>query len=179
MALPVPLANDLCLTAGHQGPLSALHLARQRIASGEWQRAIVLSIDSLMDEASLRWLQANGRLKTPEYPVGLIPGEAAACLLVEGTRRAQCKVEAVLESCALASSPGRALSAVQHGIVLSDTVAEALVAGARTGGIGDILGNLNGEEHRAMAWGTARVRIQRQALAENPRETWPVWPWGM
>lgn len=174
LALHIHPANALCLTTGHQGPLSALHLAWQRISSGVWHRAIVLSIDSLVDEASLRWLQEEGRLKTPENPVGLMPGEVAAGLLVEGRRRARGKVEAVLESCAFTDSPGKALSPIQHGLVLGDTVNEALAAGAQSGGIGDILGNLNGEVHRAMAWGTAHVRIQRRTLAANPRETWPA-----
>ncbi|WNG14146.1 hypothetical protein [Cystobacter fuscus] len=169
--LPVAASNIVCLPTGHGGPLQALHLARQKVSFGAWHRAVVLAVDSLLDETSLRWLHGTRRLKTPEYAVGLIPGEAAACILVEGPRRLSQKPEATLQSVALSEPASTELPATHQGLALATAVREA-IAGTQGRPVGDILGNLNGEELRAMAWGTARVRIPRETLAETMRETW-------
>lgn len=60
-----------------------LHAAREGIRTGAVDRVLVLAIDSLLDAHSLNWLSAMERLKTPDNPVGLAPGEAAVALLCE------------------------------------------------------------------------------------------------
>lgn len=65
------------------GWASALTWAMQLLASGAIRRCIVGGIDSLVDPGVLASLLDTRLLKTPENPVGLMPGEAAAFLLLE------------------------------------------------------------------------------------------------
>jgi len=171
VGLPIPALNVSCIEAGSLGPLLALQQAREKLASGTWHRALILSLDSLVDASSLRWLKTSRRLKTPEHPTGLMAGEAGACLLVESPRQAGERGDAWVEGCAVANSRGEELPAIQRGQTLSRVIHEAL---AGVGGVGDILGNHNGEVTRAMAWGTARLGLPTKALLEHHRETWPA-----
>ncbi|MFE8603868.1 hypothetical protein [Archangium violaceum] len=171
LGLPLLASSVACIEAGPPGPLMALRLARQRIAEGTWQRAIILAVDSLVDESSLRWLKEARRLKTPERPTGLMPGEAGACFLVEPPRHAGERGEALVGDCTLARPPHTELPAIRHGQVLSGAIHDALAGGTR---VGDILGNHNGEEARAMAWGTTRLSLPPGALEAHHAETWPA-----
>lgn len=171
LGLPLSAERITCLEAGALGPLMALQQARKKLAEGAWQRAIILAVDSLVDDASLRWLKVARRLKTPERPTGLMPGEAGACLLLEAPRQAGDRGEAWIGECALAPSAGHKASAIRWGQTLSGVIHEALAGSQR---VGDILGNHNGEVPRAMAWGTARMSLPAGALAESHRETWPA-----
>ncbi|NVJ13520.1 hypothetical protein [Myxococcus sp. AM010] len=169
LRLPVDAQHCVCIEAGPVGPLMALQIARKKFATGSWHRAVILSLDSLVDEASLKWLAAQGRLKTPGHPVGLMGGEAGACILVEAPRQSGSREEAWVDACFVEESPGKHLPAVHWGQTLAGVIQQALAGGTR---IGDVFGNLNGEVRRAMAWGTARVRIDEGALLPSTRETW-------
>ena len=70
-------------TAGLQAMESARELMRLRRAGS----CIVLAADSLIDARTLRDLSARRRLLTERNPDGFTPGEAAACLLLEGALR--------------------------------------------------------------------------------------------
>lgn len=171
LGLPIPQQNVSIIEAGAEGPLMALQHAREKLATGAWHRALILSIDSLVEASSLRWLKVSRRLKTPEHPTGLMAGEASACILVEAPRQAGERAEAWVDPCVIAPSPGQGLPAIQWGQTLSRVIHEALPGAGR---VGDILGNHNGEVRRAMAWGTARQSLPAEALLDGHRETWPA-----
>src|SRR5262249_27526037 len=57
---------------------AAAHLAR-----GHARAALVCATDSLLERPVLSWLLGAERLKGPDVATGLIPGEAAAFLLLE------------------------------------------------------------------------------------------------
>lgn len=91
--LLVPLCNLLDLNipefhmhvcdSGHAGIADAVNWSSEKIAKGEVDRVILLAVDSYLDSLTLNWLGQANRLFTPNQPQGLIPGEAAACIMLE------------------------------------------------------------------------------------------------
>lgn len=68
--------------AGSTGVLRAIAHARSLLAAGRARACLVAGVDSLTGMDCLDQLDADERLKTTGNPDGLIPGEAAACLMV-------------------------------------------------------------------------------------------------
>jgi 3-oxoacyl-[acyl-carrier-protein] synthase-1 len=85
---PVPPVVSFTARAGRAGVGEALQRAAEDIRAGRVSAAVVGGVDTLLDEGTLSWLAATGRLKTINDPVGLQPGEAAAFLLLETERGA-------------------------------------------------------------------------------------------
>lgn len=75
------------IAAGHVAVFRALATARNMVTGGAAPACLVAGVDSYLNAASLRWLNTHFRLKTPTNSDGVIPGEAASCVLVE--RRAR------------------------------------------------------------------------------------------
>lgn len=71
------------LPFGHVSGFVGLRLARELAASGRASSSVVCGVDSYLNVASLDWLDELGRLKTKDNTDGVIPGEAAAAVLVE------------------------------------------------------------------------------------------------
>lgn len=72
------------LCEGASGGYRALTWARQHVA--DHGRCLVAAADSLIGARPLAALAANRRLLTEDNPDGVIPGEAAACVLLHGAR---------------------------------------------------------------------------------------------
>jgi 3-oxoacyl-[acyl-carrier-protein] synthase-1 len=89
--LDLPLDERLVrgVGKGHAGAATAMQRALQELESGRLERVLLVAADSLLDPTALQWLAEESRLKTDDLPVGLQPGEAGACLLVERTPSAQ------------------------------------------------------------------------------------------
>lgn len=73
--------------AGHTAAFHALAAARELLSSGAAPACLVAGVDSYLNASSLAWLSAHLRLKTPNNSDGVIPGEAAGCVLVERAPR--------------------------------------------------------------------------------------------
>lgn len=69
--------------SGHTGVLEALDQANRCIISGEIDHCFIGGVDTLLDKDTLAWLENAKRLKTPENPAGLFPGEAGIFILLE------------------------------------------------------------------------------------------------
>jgi 3-oxoacyl-[acyl-carrier-protein] synthase-1 len=148
---------------GADGGLAALAYAAALVAEGRAEVCLVGGVDSLRDIELLHWLEGLGRLKGPEAPCGLVPGEGAAFLLVCApslARRARlaplARIAAPVE--ALEPNPwyegrpclGEGLTRALHG---------ALEAGLAQGARAEVTwGDLNGEPWRADEWGYAYLR---------------------
>ncbi|MFY0526214.1 hypothetical protein ACN28I_24790 [Archangium gephyra] len=158
--------------AGHAGTAAALQLAQQLLTARHVERLVVLSMDSYLDETSLEWLQMHGRLKTPDRPVGLKPGESAACLLVElpqVARQRGAPVLATIEAVATGSEKGSRMAGQPGtGEILTQALEQVLPQTPAGGFAGDLISDLNGEEWRARAWGFVQVRL-RDRLGERTR----------
>jgi 3-oxoacyl-[acyl-carrier-protein] synthase-1 len=169
--IPVPPWRMLGL--GHSGLAAALQEADRGITHAEVERYLLVAVDSYLDAYSLEWLAERRRLKTADRPVGLMPGEAGACLLVESppsARRRGARIEAWIDSATVERGPE---SVFQEGASLGLALSRAVESG-RPGGAagkpfdGDVIIDLNGEVWRANAWGHARVRLSN-ALAARIR----------
>ncbi|MCY1080164.1 hypothetical protein [Archangium lansingense] len=151
------------LHRGHVGCAAALELARQWIDGG-LDRVVVLAIDSYLDPFTLEWLEQRRRLKTSERPVGLMPGEAGAAVLVESRSsavRRGTRVQAWIRAVTTGQEPRHLFQDKPNsGEALATVTAACLDAAAsNTPFRGDVVVDLNGEEWRAREWGNARVRI--------------------
>jgi len=80
-ALPAPVEQTASLE-GHSGFAAALEVALARLDRRDEGPAIVVTVDSLVERGVLRALDAQGRLKCTRSPEGVIPGEAAAVVVL-------------------------------------------------------------------------------------------------
>ncbi|PTL80674.1 hypothetical protein [Vitiosangium sp. GDMCC 1.1324] len=138
---------------------------------------MVLAVDSYLDPFTLEWLEQRRRLKTGERPVGLMPGEAGAALLVESRTsalRRGARVQASIRAIATGQESRHLFQDKPNtGEALAAVAAACLDAGAPGAPFGgDIVLDLNGEEWRAREWGHARVRLA-QHLEESSRWVLP------
>lgn len=168
--VPVELANCRHVF-GHCGAAEALVLAGELLrADAQLRRVLVLGADSTCDVQSVTWLAATGRLKSPDNPVGAIPGEAGAAVMLERSGAAKeggRKSLAGLHRAVLGS--GFAADAIpERGRALAIAVGDA-IAGAGIGTACDLYSDLNGEPWRAEALGHAMVHLQRRP----PVPSWP------
>jgi 3-oxoacyl-[acyl-carrier-protein] synthase-1 len=75
------------IASGHTSAFHALAAARKIVGGGAAPACLVAGVDSYLNASSLHWLACHFRLKTAENSDGVIPGEAAACVLVERSPR--------------------------------------------------------------------------------------------
>src|SRR6266498_986000 len=74
---------------GHTSGFRAVQIARQLCRDGKAQACVICGVDSYINASSLLWLDQLWRLKTAENSDGVIPGEAAAAVLLEQQTTAQ------------------------------------------------------------------------------------------
>ena len=177
---PFSIANEnidvICI--GHAGAIAALKRAAEMLAGSGFERVIVLAVDSYLDPMTLTWLVDLDRLKTAENPVGLIPGEAAACFVVEpfaAARPPLSPVRAVIQEPALGADGRHYFSDEKtQGAALANTISRSLSAsGMQAPFSGDLICDLNGEEWRAYELASARARLGLQ-LAQDAKVTFPA-----
>jgi len=177
MSLSLRDENVSALSVGHAGTVYAVSEAQKMIEEHGLDRVIVLAVDSYLDPLTLEWLGAHERLKSDDNPQGLVPGEAAAAFMIEKKSIAEARgarIEAVITAPACGVevnhlfsdyvNNGRALSAV-----IKDTLARSNNGQPFTG---IIIPDLNGENWRAMEYGSARAvlcdRISDDAFLITP-----------
>ncbi|WPB79587.1 hypothetical protein KYC5002_10575 [Archangium violaceum] len=152
------------LQAGHAGVWVGLQRAAALLETGRVDVCLVGGVDSYLDGPTLEWLDATRKLKTPERPVGLMPGEGAAFLAVEKARTARARglhTLAQFGPLSMGEEPGgygdgdfRPLG-VELASVLVDSIQRNPT---KERDISVLLMDLNGQEARAMDWGHALVR---------------------
>ncbi len=82
--------------SGTTGTAEAIAQARTRLLGGTAELVVVVSVDSWIDTKTVHWLEITGRLKTPDIPVGIQPGEACAIIMLEHGKRSQHRKASVL-----------------------------------------------------------------------------------
>jgi 3-oxoacyl-[acyl-carrier-protein] synthase-1 len=154
-ALPVPAGSRRIFARGPVGVAAALAEAAQQLGAGRLDRALVVAVDSWIDPTLLDEAAAAARLKTPDSPTGLSPGEAAVAFWVE---RADPRARglAVVEKVALQGRADDPLAAPEPSAV---SVAAAVQDALGTEQAGDVIVDLTGEDWRARQWGTALASL--------------------
>jgi 3-oxoacyl-[acyl-carrier-protein] synthase-1 len=147
-----------------KGPLAYVHALRR--AAGLLQdkavdACLVATVDSLVNRRILRSLEEAQRLKTQGNPDGVIPGEAAACILLERPSSADsaypdiCGIGLVDEPSVKTATPNLAVG-------LADAIRDAV----RQSGLGfeEIafrVGGMTGEQASFAEGSTSVARVQR------------------
>lgn len=176
---PLEPAQVRIVRKGRVGPIAGLLTALDDLTSGRYDRVIVLATDSLVETRSLQWLDAMGQLKTPARPVGVMPGEAAACLLLETPQAARARdvrPHARLESAVIGEAPqseddgGRRLG-YAWAEVMEAALAQARVS--RPFG-GDLIADLSGLERHAHDFGMAQLQLNKKGWTAQTRVRLPA-----
>ena len=146
--------------AGNGGGIEALRAAAIDLASGRCRRAIVIGADSLLDAATLNWLQVSARLKCDAVPNGLQPGEAACALLLSAAEPESAQAHITK------TGVGDEEASLDSGRVSSGSGLARALASADTGTRDHapwLLSDHNGETYRASELGHAIVRLRAQS----------------
>jgi 3-oxoacyl-[acyl-carrier-protein] synthase-1 len=153
---------------GHAATARASLGALADLESGRFSRAIVCGVDSWLEQETLECLAEHRRLKTAEDPDGFVPGEAAACFLLEpAVSDPKTAPLARLEAVATATEPHTIWSPEPSAATgLSESIRATLTqlddGGAETG---LIVCDLNGESYRAREFGNTLPRVMREIAA--------------
>jgi len=156
--------NQHLYFGGHTGIAHALADAIQALRSGESDLCIVGGIDSLIELHLLEAAANVGLLKTQDFPIGFVPGEAAGFILLE--RQTQAAYD---DNDGQVISVGRPPSILKdeinrfsetppNGSCLAQVIQKAITD--CTDNVGLMIADLNGDIHRANDWGCALVRLQ-------------------
>lgn len=130
LGLAVPERSMEVVALGHAGLAFALERGLRLLASGTLERLLVMAVDSRLTSPALACLAHERRLKTGTQPVGLMPGEAGVCFLLEREAEAR-RREATPLARVTASVTGQETSAQPErryfpGIALAGCAREAL-----------------------------------------------------
>ncbi|WP_240360124.1 hypothetical protein [Pyxidicoccus caerfyrddinensis] len=175
--LPIRTNAQKVFPYGNVAVLAAMAEASKAIAAGQFERVLIVGVDSLTSDLGvLEALAMRRRLKTAEHPVGFMPGEAAAAVLVEHeavARRRGARIEARVEALRVSGTPeaGAPVEGSPPMMRLVGAVEGTLAQATR---VGDVYGDLNGEESRAMEWGTALARLREGPVLAEARTHWPA-----
>jgi hypothetical protein len=158
------------VTFGDQaGAVTLLRTAAELLRTGRVTRCIVGGVDSLLEP---RWLEASNTLrilKTATRPVGFMPGEGAAFLILEDSRRARHEERHILSTVdGLVLQQDRAhrfATPPPDGRVLSEVIRASLQQAP--GPCAGYYGDLNGDTVRSQDWGMALVRLRPDHAPES------------
>lgn len=170
-ALPATPALRRAFPNGRAAALIALEAAVEDLAAGSIDAALVGGVDSLIRTPVLERLAADRAIKTRAQPDGIVPGEAAAFVLLERART----------SGAGAGQPIARILSVGRGDeetagTEEPNPATGLTAALRSA-VDDADGldappytvcDLNGDRYRAMEWGMAGIRVLGHLTGDLP-----------
>jgi uncharacterized protein (TIGR02270 family) len=170
---PIPREHQRAFPQDASGFLLALDAAHQALRQGQLDRCIVGGIDSLVEPSRLQALKTLGLLKVPGQPSRMLPGEAAALLVLERHGDARQRGAPVLALCEGIRAPachgGAWSGAAKAGRTLAERITETLTSLVDEGRhTGRIIGGLNGHDRRAYAWGHALPILKPYVLGQLP-----------
>jgi 3-oxoacyl-[acyl-carrier-protein] synthase-1 len=157
---------------GHVAGFEGLRMARELFNGKGITECIIGAVDSYLNAESLHWLERHWRLKTSQNSDGVIPGEAAAAILVGVQSVAATPPIVRVGGLGFAREPATILS---EDPLLGTGLAQAARAALEEGGIrfheidfrlSDVTGESYGFKEQALA--TARLHTIR-------RDDMPIW----
>ena len=192
VGLPLTTPENGCLYEGASGTVRALRALAHTFEQNIYDSAIVINVDSLLEPMVLQQLIVDERLKTPDNPVGLMAGEAAAVILVENKPAPHqpepkssnlATIYQVSHNVADVDRTDTSWRHLQINILaetIADSVLQVLTVSSSNFFIGDLYLDLNGEEWRSKAWGIAQVKLKASGKIdiESCREIVPATSWG-
>jgi 3-oxoacyl-[acyl-carrier-protein] synthase I len=160
---------------GHAGFASAVAAALELLSRGDIRACIVGGVDSLCDAVAVDALATAQKLKTPDNPVGLQPGEAAAFVLLEHpemARQRSARVLARVAGVGIATQPhiGKE-EPLGQGLLAALQQLLAATGPVTPGGAFFVL-DRNGETARANDWGYCLQRMTSRMPGLLPAVQW-------
>jgi 3-oxoacyl-[acyl-carrier-protein] synthase-1 len=142
---------------GAVGGVIALRHARALIEERKAHNCIVGGVDSFLDQRQLRWLERSRRLKRPNQPFGLIPGEGAGFVVLSATPvDGHARVSVIGIGAAHTAPEDR--SRPRAGEIVDAMRAAVTAAGISTSDIGFEITDLTGEREMAVDHALAVTR---------------------
>jgi 3-oxoacyl-[acyl-carrier-protein] synthase-1 len=165
----VSKASRMLYYGGHAGLVSALNDAGDALSSGRFERSIVGGVDCCIEPRFLEAAATLRMVKTADNPVGFIPGEGAAFVLLEHSGR-RCGNAPQLVSSSFAHDEGHLFT---ENPPIGRGIAAAVRESVHSGGVRPsfVVADLNGSERRALDWGHAITRLNGAARIGDL----PVW----
>lgn len=164
-ALAASLADSLGLSfevvrgdrSGRAAGLAALHRAARHLREDRVDVALVGAVDSRLRRKALAAMKEEGRLRGPKNPAGVIPGEAAAFVVLqpEGAGRAL----ATLDGTGVAEEATAGTDEGNRAEGLSLALRKAREAAPKLESRPLVVCDLNGERYRTLEWGLVNVRV--------------------
>jgi 3-oxoacyl-[acyl-carrier-protein] synthase-1 len=153
---------------GHTSTFAALRIARALLEDAAVPACLVCGVDSYVNAPSLLWLERTLRLKTPLNSDGVIPGEAAAAILVQRERPAGARVRIAGLGFGLEKA-----SVLDEDPLLGLGMTEAARAALKEAGLGwhDThfrLSDVTGESYGFRELALAEARLARVRLEKHP-----------
>jgi len=162
--LPQKTARVSVVARGHAGFAELLLDTPDLLRRGGLDRVIIVAVDSYVEPFSIAWLAGEGRLKTDFDPVGLMPGEAAAALMLEPPGRSRALAQ--LRCAGVAPIPNtEAVDPQRRGQALASLLRASNATGLR------LFGDLNGESQRSEAFGYCLNALADSNILEGPVES--------
>jgi 3-oxoacyl-[acyl-carrier-protein] synthase-1 len=162
-------AGSTSVAAGRAGGLVALGRAASLVRSGRSDFALAGGVDSYVDSATLRALDAGRRVKSEGNLDGFIPGEGAAFLLLASRSAASAAglpAMAVVSEVAEGFEKGHLGSKDAYlGEGLAATVQALVQAAPPPRPFVSVWSSMNGESHWGREWGVTLLR-SRHAFAD-------------
>lgn len=159
---------------GHAAFSSAVAAAHQGLRRRDFPACLVAAVDSLVIPEVLEAMLAEGWLKTPDNPVGFIPGEAAVVACLSGSRSdGDAEPLALLPGVALGHEPrAEDGDAPPLGQTLTQCLLTALQDAEVPTGRLLLVSDHDGEQRRAMELGGLRVSLRGQGVGDEGLSVW-------
>lgn len=152
---------------------SALRLAISELNEGKWQAVIFGGVDSLISMDTCLALNDDNRLSTSTNSSGLVPGEAAAFVVLQ-TRdlalRSSSTIKAYLKGLGVAAEPNARAADTQATAGLASAINQALAqAGIVASDIHGIIHNLGAETVHSFEWYQTTQALWPRRVSEQQR----------
>lgn len=148
--------------AGRAASLTVLHRSIQDLLAGRITIALVGGVDSLIRAEVLERLDEEEILRSDSRPQGVIPGEAAAFVVIEHIQSAKNRgvpIRSYLLSTAVAEEPTADTEDPNQGIGLTRALREARQGAENFETPLLIVCDLNGDRYRGLEWSLASIRV--------------------
>lgn len=175
--LPISNEHRWIVDKGHAGTPYALELIPFLMEEQKLERILVIGADSYMEPSILEWLAFKQRLKTPENAMGLRPGEAGACVLIErGNINTSAPIQAKILACATHQETNDDFVETKcQGVALAQAIENTINTYSINKPFrGDLLSDINGEAWRAKELGSAIVKLGQKQIHSDVRLSAPT-----
>jgi 3-oxoacyl-[acyl-carrier-protein] synthase I len=174
------LMGRRALLLGGVAGLTAVEEGCRLIREGNTDACLAGGIESYIDRVTLEWLDWTGQFHSPNHSWGFIPGEAAGfCLLASErlVRDARLEVLGTVRGASTILEPKlRRDRAVCLGEGLTESFRRTLAALPDGAKVDQVIGDLNGQPHRADEFGFTMTRLAGRfhdpGRFHTPAECW-------